>query len=125
MFCGFLILRSCALRDESTLEAVSGLVPDKLLLELANSRVRVNDHDFNVSDGGEIFEHFRGNRLAEAGVVRADVAPEALVMAFDSLFSTQLILENLFEGSFSPSGAYTHETAVDALVKNFVRGTQA
>ena len=64
-------------------------------------------------------------RQMDAGVIRNDLAPEALVMAFDSLFSTQLILENLFEGSFSPSGAYTHETAVDALVQIFVRGTQA
>ncbi|GAP16558.1 TetR/AcrR family transcriptional regulator [Levilinea saccharolytica] len=80
-----------------------------------------------VQGGSGNFARLRNffQRQIEAGVVRADVAPEALVMAFDSLFSTQLILENLFEGSFSPSGAYTHETAVDALVQIFVRGTQA
>ena len=80
-----------------------------------------------IHGGSSNFARLRDffQRQMEAGVVRSDVAPEALVMAFDSLFSTQLILENLFEGSFSPSGTYTQENAVDALVQIFVRGTQA
>ena len=61
-------------------------------------------------------------RQMDAGVVRPDLNAEALAMAFDSLFSSQLIFESLFAASLSPQ--LPASDIVDPLVKLFVRGTQ-
>ena len=61
-------------------------------------------------------------RQIDAGVVRPDLPATVLAMAFDSLFSSQLIFESLFAASLSP-----HMPARDMiapLADLFVRGTQ-
>lgn len=61
-------------------------------------------------------------RQVEAGVVRADLPARVLASAFDSLFSTPVILANLFRDGQAPQ-LPTAET-LEALVSLFVRGTQ-
>lgn len=61
-------------------------------------------------------------RQIEAGVVRQELPAQALAAAFDSLFSTPVILANLFQDNQAP--VLPDEKTVDALVNLFVRGTQ-
>jgi AcrR family transcriptional regulator len=59
----------------------------------------------------------------DAGVIRPGISAEALSSAFNSLFSSDLLFENLFQGSLIPE--VTSEEMVRPLVDLFVRGTQA
>jgi AcrR family transcriptional regulator len=59
----------------------------------------------------------------EAGVVRPELPALTLASAFDSLFSTPVILANLFKGGGPPQ--LPDEAALQAMVDLFVRGTQA
>jgi AcrR family transcriptional regulator len=61
-------------------------------------------------------------RQIEAGVVRPELPAGVLASAFDSLFSTPVILANLFQGGQRP--ILPDEGALQALVDLFVRGTQ-
>lgn len=61
-------------------------------------------------------------RQIDTGVVRPDYSAEVLASAFDALFSTQIIVENLFQGSLSPQ--LSTENIIRPLVDLFVRGTQ-
>lgn len=62
-------------------------------------------------------------RQIEAGVVRPELKAEALAWAFDGLFSTPVIFNNLFTDSKTP--VLPAESTLTALVDVFVRGTQA
>jgi AcrR family transcriptional regulator len=62
-------------------------------------------------------------RQIEAGVVRQELPAQALASAFDSLFSTPIILANLFQDNRAP--VLPDEKTLEALVSLFVRGTQA
>jgi AcrR family transcriptional regulator len=62
-------------------------------------------------------------RQAEAGVVRADIPAEALATAFDSLFSSPVLFESLFQGSLSPR--LPAQAMLDPLIDLFVRGSLA
>ena len=62
-------------------------------------------------------------RQIDAGVVRAGLPVEMLASAFDSLFSTPVILTNLFKAGGPPH--LPDEATQKALVDLFVRGTQA
>ena len=62
-------------------------------------------------------------RQIDAGVVRPGLSAELLASAFDSLFSTQMIFEYMFQGSLSSS--LSSRAAIQPLVELFVRGTRA
>lgn len=70
---------------------------------------------------GRLSRYFQ--RQIEKGVVREDLPAEVLASAFDSLFSSGVIFEYLFQGSLSPR--LTSNEVIQPLVKLFVRGTQA
>ena len=61
-------------------------------------------------------------RQIDNGVVRPDYSAEVLASAFDSLFSSPIILEDLFQSSLSPR--LPAEEMIRPLVDLFVRGTQ-
>jgi len=61
-------------------------------------------------------------RQIDHGVIRSDLPAEALASAFDSLFSTTVLFENLFQDSLAPQ--LPAEQAIQPLVDLFVRGTQ-
>lgn len=60
-------------------------------------------------------------RQIEAGVIRPEFPAEALATAFDNLFSSNVIFENLFEDSLTPQ--LPAEETTRALAALFVRGT--
>jgi AcrR family transcriptional regulator len=62
-------------------------------------------------------------RQIDLGVVRPAIPAELLASAFDSLFSTPVIFENLFQDALSPN--LPTPAALQSLVDLFVRGTQA
>jgi len=62
-------------------------------------------------------------RQADAGVVRADIPAEVLATAFDSLFSSPVLFESLFQGSLSPR--LPAQAMIDPLIDLFVRGSMA
>jgi AcrR family transcriptional regulator len=62
-------------------------------------------------------------RQIDAGVVRQGLSAETLAFSFDSLFSTSLLFENLFQEALTPQ--LSGEDAVRQMVDIFVRGTQA
>ncbi len=57
------------------------------------------------------------------GVIRADLPAEVLASAFDSLFSSNIVFEYLFQGNLSPR--LTTNEVIRPLAALFVRGTQA
>jgi hypothetical protein len=59
-----------ALGNPAALQTVGAVVPNEFLIKLAQFRVRVNDDRFKSGNRREVFEHFRRDRLAEAGVMR-------------------------------------------------------
>ena len=61
-------------------------------------------------------------RQIDNGVVRPDLPADVLVLAFDGLFSWNVIFENLFQGSLSPRALA--DEVIRPLVDLFVRGTQ-
>lgn len=58
----------------------------------------------------------------EAGVVRQDLSAQALAIAFDSLFSSNILFETVFQDSLSPG--LTTEALARPLADLFVRGTR-
>jgi AcrR family transcriptional regulator len=60
-------------------------------------------------------------RQIDRGVVRSGLSAAVLASAFDSLFSSNLIFEYLFQGSLSPE--LSSEAVMRPLVELFVRGT--
>ena len=62
-------------------------------------------------------------RQIDVGVVRPGLPAEALASAFDSLFSTYVLLEKMFLGTLTPQ--LRVEEVISPLVDIFVRGTQA
>ena len=62
-------------------------------------------------------------RQIEAGVIRPDIHSEVLASAFDSLFSSNVLFENLFQDSLSPR--LPAEGVTGPLVDLFVQGTRA
>jgi AcrR family transcriptional regulator len=64
--------------------------------------------------------YFQGQ--VQAGHVREDLDPEVLAFAFDSLFSTSLVVESMFEQPLSPH--LSPEALVTPLVDLFVHATQ-
>lgn len=62
-------------------------------------------------------------RQIDRGVVRSDLPAEVLASTFDSLFSSSIIFEYLFQGS--PSPMLPKDEVIRPLVALFVRGTQA
>jgi AcrR family transcriptional regulator len=64
--------------------------------------------------------YFQG--LIDTHVIRPGTPAEILAVAFDSLFSSNVIFENLFQGSLSPR--LPSQEVVHQLVDLFVRGTQ-
>ena len=58
----------------------------------------------------------------QAGHVRADLDPEVLAFAFDSLFSTSLLVESMFQQPLTPR--LSPEALVTPLVDLFVHATQ-
>ena len=61
-------------------------------------------------------------QLLQAGEIRADLNPEVLAFAFDSLFSTSLLVESMLEEPLTPR--LSSEALVTPLVDLFVRATQ-
>jgi len=61
-------------------------------------------------------------RQVQAGVIRDDLDPQVLAFAFDSLFSTSLLIESMFEQPLTPR--LSTETLVKPLVDLFIRATQ-
>jgi len=59
----------------------------------------------------------------ERGVVRADLSPDALAHAFDSLFSTAVFYRMVFQDDFAPD--LSGEALRQQLVDVFARGTMA
>jgi AcrR family transcriptional regulator len=59
----------------------------------------------------------------DSGVIRQGLPAEAMASAFNSLFSSDLLFENLFQGSLLPE--VSDEELVRPLVDLFVRGTRA
>ena len=68
-----------------------------------------------------IADYFR--RQIAAGVIRADFDPATLAHAFDTLFSTHIFYQNMFDDSLMP------DVPDDALIRQladlFITGTQA
>ena len=62
-------------------------------------------------------------RQIDAGVIYPGLSAEPLASAFDSLFSSNLIFEYMFQGSLSPN--LSSEAVIQPLVDLFVRGTWA
>jgi len=58
----------------------------------------------------------------QAGHVREDLDPEVLAFAFDSLFSTSLLVESMFQQPLTPR--VSPEALIHPLVDLFVRATQ-
>ena len=58
----------------------------------------------------------------DCGIVRSDITADVLAMAFDSLFSTNVIFENFFQDSLSPR--LPTKEIIRPLVDLFIRGTQ-
>jgi len=58
----------------------------------------------------------------KAGEIRADLDPEVLAFAFDSLFSTSLLVESMFQQPLTPR--LSPEALVTTLVDLFVHATQ-
>ena len=61
-------------------------------------------------------------RQIAAGVVRDDLSPYALTHALDSLFSSAVFAQSMFEESFTPQ--LEGDVLLDQLVALFVEGTQ-
>jgi AcrR family transcriptional regulator len=59
----------------------------------------------------------------DSGVILPEYTAEALASAFDSLFSSNVIFEYMFQGSLSPE--LSSEAVIQPLVDLFVRGTWA
>jgi AcrR family transcriptional regulator len=59
----------------------------------------------------------------DLGVVRKDIPADVLSVAFDSLFSTNVIFENFFQDSLSTN--LPSEEIIRSMVDLFVRGTRA
>lgn len=72
----------------------------------------------NLARMSRYFQH-----QIDAGVVRADIPAEVMASAFDSLFSSYVLFENLFQGGMVPQLA--SETYIRWTVDLFVRGTLA
>jgi AcrR family transcriptional regulator len=62
-------------------------------------------------------------RQKDIGVVRADIPAEVLASAFDSLFSSPVLFESLFEGSLAPR--LPADAMVQPLIDLFVQGSLA
>jgi AcrR family transcriptional regulator len=62
-------------------------------------------------------------RQIEAGMVRPELPADVLAAAFDSLFSTHVILNNLFNEGGAP--VLPDDKTLKALIDLFVSGTQA
>ncbi len=62
-------------------------------------------------------------RQIDQRIVREDLPADILALAFQSLFSSTIIFENLFQGSISPQ--FPTQQTIRPLVDLFVRGTQA
>jgi len=60
-------------------------------------------------------------RQIELGVVRVELSPNLLASAFDSLFSSPLLFESLFQDSLFPE--QDAEETLEQLADLFVRGT--
>jgi len=58
----------------------------------------------------------------QAGYIRAELDPEVLAYAFDSLFSTSLLVESMFQEPLTPR--LSPEALVTPLVDLFVHATQ-
>ncbi len=58
----------------------------------------------------------------QAGHVRTDLDPEVLAFAFDSLFSTSLLVESMFQQPLTPR--LSPEALIHPLIDLFVRATQ-
>lgn len=58
----------------------------------------------------------------QAGEIRADLDPEVLAFAFDSLFSTSLLVESMFQQPLTPR--LSPEALIQPLVDLFVGATQ-
>ena len=58
----------------------------------------------------------------QAGYVRSDLDPEVLAFAFDSMFSTSLLVESMLQEPLTPR--LSPEALVTPLVDLFVRATQ-
>lgn len=58
----------------------------------------------------------------EAGEIRLDLDPEVLAFAFDSMFSTSLLVESMFQEPLTPR--LSSEALVTPLVDLFLRATQ-
>jgi AcrR family transcriptional regulator len=70
---------------------------------------------------GRLSRYFQ--RQIEAGVIRPDIHSEVLASAFDSLFSSNVLFEILFQDSLSPR--LPAEGVIGPLVDLFVQGTRA
>ena len=62
-------------------------------------------------------------RQIDLGIVHPDMPADVLAIAFDNLFSTNVLFENFFQDSLSPR--LPTEEIIRPLVDLFVRGTQA
>lgn len=60
-------------------------------------------------------------RQIDAGIVRNDLPADALVQAFDGMFSSGLLMQAFFQASLTP--AIPTETLLDHLSDIFVQGT--
>ncbi|MDD5467091.1 MAG: TetR/AcrR family transcriptional regulator [Anaerolineales bacterium] len=58
----------------------------------------------------------------QAGGIRQELSAQALAIAFDSLFSSSVLFEHIFQDSYSPEMKV--EVLLNPLVDLFVRGTQ-
>jgi len=108
-----------------------GLVQDTLAnmevlrLLICDSRNLPDLREALLAGGRLNMAHLRGyfQQQIQAGVVRQGLPAEALASAFNSLFSSDLLFESLFQGSLIPE--VSEEELVRPLVDLFVRGTQA
>lgn len=98
---------------------------DMLRVMLCDSRTVPELREALVSGARSNFTHLSRyfQRQIEAGVVRPGISAETLAFSFDSLFSTSLLFETLFEQALTPQ--LSGEAAVRQMVEIFVRGTQA
>src|SRR5579872_6459529 len=51
-------------------QGVIDFVVSQVLLEVAHAGLAIDNRQFEAGDGGKIFDHFRGDRLAETRVMR-------------------------------------------------------
>jgi AcrR family transcriptional regulator len=70
---------------------------------------------------GHLLDYFR--QQLDAGVIRPDLSPALLVVAFDSLFSSYVLFENLLGTPLT--GAPATEAVIHSLASIFIRGTAA